>query len=181
MMEEIHLDTSGPAAAPTAFYSNKTLSAPLSPPRPARTTAAAPTTVTTATTTGIGTTTAATAIVAARTATMVKTAVATPPATPPWFPTAPPPTTAGVPRHARRMCRGTLPCIPPRRPPASNGRRLSWPRRGLTPHRALSLGSSSSTSRPLLRLLQAGHGLGPAVARELFQHHGATAAPQLGQ
>jgi hypothetical protein len=32
MMEEIHLDTSGPAAAPTAFYSNKTLSAPLSPP-----------------------------------------------------------------------------------------------------------------------------------------------------
>jgi hypothetical protein len=38
MMEEIHLDTSGPAAAPTAFYSNKTLSAllspPLAPPRP---------------------------------------------------------------------------------------------------------------------------------------------------
>jgi hypothetical protein len=34
MREEIHLDTSGPAAAPTAFYSNKTLSAPLSPPRP---------------------------------------------------------------------------------------------------------------------------------------------------
>jgi hypothetical protein len=34
MMEEIHLDTSGLAAAPTAFYSNKTLSAPLSPPRP---------------------------------------------------------------------------------------------------------------------------------------------------
>jgi hypothetical protein len=38
MMEEIHLDTSSPAAAPTAFYSNKTLSAPLSlplaPPRP---------------------------------------------------------------------------------------------------------------------------------------------------
>jgi hypothetical protein len=37
-MEEIHLDTSGPAAAPTAFYYNKTLSAPLSsplaPPRP---------------------------------------------------------------------------------------------------------------------------------------------------
>jgi hypothetical protein len=32
MMEEIHLDTSGPAAAPTAFYSNKILSAPLSPP-----------------------------------------------------------------------------------------------------------------------------------------------------
>jgi hypothetical protein len=31
-MEEIHLDTFGPAAAPTAFYSNKTLSAPLSPP-----------------------------------------------------------------------------------------------------------------------------------------------------
>jgi hypothetical protein len=34
MMEEIHLDTSGPATAPTAFYSNKTLSAPLSPPCP---------------------------------------------------------------------------------------------------------------------------------------------------
>jgi hypothetical protein len=38
MMEEIHLDTSGPAAAPMAFYSNKMLSAPLSsplaPPRP---------------------------------------------------------------------------------------------------------------------------------------------------
>jgi hypothetical protein len=32
MMEEIHLGTSGPTAAPTAFYSNKTLSAPLSPP-----------------------------------------------------------------------------------------------------------------------------------------------------
>jgi hypothetical protein len=34
MIEEIHLDTSGPAAASMAFYSNKTLSAPLSPPRP---------------------------------------------------------------------------------------------------------------------------------------------------
>jgi hypothetical protein len=34
MMEEIHLDTSGLAAAQTAFYSNKMLSAPLSPPRP---------------------------------------------------------------------------------------------------------------------------------------------------
>jgi hypothetical protein len=38
MMEEIHLDTSGSATAPTAFYSNKTLSAPLlsplAPPRP---------------------------------------------------------------------------------------------------------------------------------------------------
>jgi hypothetical protein len=32
MMEEIHLDTSGPAAAPTAFYSNKTPLAPLPPP-----------------------------------------------------------------------------------------------------------------------------------------------------
>jgi hypothetical protein len=32
MMEKIHLDTSGPAAASTAFYSNKTLSAPLLPP-----------------------------------------------------------------------------------------------------------------------------------------------------
>jgi hypothetical protein len=32
MMEEIHLDTSGLAAAPTVFYSNKTLSAPLSLP-----------------------------------------------------------------------------------------------------------------------------------------------------
>jgi hypothetical protein len=32
MMEEIHLDISGPAAAPTAFYSNKTLPAPLPPP-----------------------------------------------------------------------------------------------------------------------------------------------------
>jgi hypothetical protein len=32
MMEEIHLDISGPAAAPTAFYSNKMLFAPLSPP-----------------------------------------------------------------------------------------------------------------------------------------------------
>jgi hypothetical protein len=31
-MEEICLDTSSPAAAPTAFYSNKTLSTPLSPP-----------------------------------------------------------------------------------------------------------------------------------------------------
>jgi hypothetical protein len=34
MMEEIHLDTSGLAAAPTSFYSNKTPSAPLPPPRP---------------------------------------------------------------------------------------------------------------------------------------------------
>jgi hypothetical protein len=34
MMEEICLDTSDPAAAPTTFYSNKTLSASLSPPRP---------------------------------------------------------------------------------------------------------------------------------------------------
>jgi hypothetical protein len=34
MMEKIHLDTSDPAAAPTAFYSNKTMSAPLSPSRP---------------------------------------------------------------------------------------------------------------------------------------------------
>jgi hypothetical protein len=38
MMEEIHLDTSDPAAAPTTFYSNKTPPAPLSsslvPPRP---------------------------------------------------------------------------------------------------------------------------------------------------
>jgi hypothetical protein len=32
MMEEIHLDTSGPAATLTAFCSNKTLSAPLLPP-----------------------------------------------------------------------------------------------------------------------------------------------------
>jgi hypothetical protein len=32
MMEEIHLDTSSPAAAPTAFYSNEMLSAPLPPP-----------------------------------------------------------------------------------------------------------------------------------------------------
>jgi hypothetical protein len=32
MMEEIHLNTSGPAAALTMFYSNKTMSAPLSPP-----------------------------------------------------------------------------------------------------------------------------------------------------
>jgi hypothetical protein len=32
MMEEIHLDTSGPATAPTALYSNKMLSAPLSLP-----------------------------------------------------------------------------------------------------------------------------------------------------
>jgi hypothetical protein len=38
MMEEIHLDTSGPTAASMAFYSNKMMSAPLSsplaPPRP---------------------------------------------------------------------------------------------------------------------------------------------------
>jgi hypothetical protein len=34
MMEDIHLDTSCLAAALTAFYSNKTLFAPLSPPRP---------------------------------------------------------------------------------------------------------------------------------------------------
>jgi hypothetical protein len=38
MMEDIHLDTSGPAVTPTAFYSNKTMSASLSPllapPRP---------------------------------------------------------------------------------------------------------------------------------------------------
>jgi hypothetical protein len=38
MMEEIHMDTSGPAAAPTTFYSNKTplapLPPPLAPPRP---------------------------------------------------------------------------------------------------------------------------------------------------
>jgi hypothetical protein len=33
MMEEIHLDTFGPATAPTAFYSNK-MSPPLAPPRP---------------------------------------------------------------------------------------------------------------------------------------------------
>jgi hypothetical protein len=32
MMEEIHLDTSSPAAAPMAFYSNKTSPAPLPPP-----------------------------------------------------------------------------------------------------------------------------------------------------
>jgi hypothetical protein len=32
MMEEIHLDTSGPAAAPTVFYSNKMSFAPLLPP-----------------------------------------------------------------------------------------------------------------------------------------------------
>jgi hypothetical protein len=38
MMEEIHLDTSGPTATPTTFYSNKTMSSPLSsllaPPHP---------------------------------------------------------------------------------------------------------------------------------------------------
>jgi hypothetical protein len=38
MMEDIHLDTSSPAVTPTAFYSNKTMSASLSPllapPRP---------------------------------------------------------------------------------------------------------------------------------------------------
>jgi hypothetical protein len=34
MMEAIHLDTSCPSAALTAFYSNKMLSAPLSPPHP---------------------------------------------------------------------------------------------------------------------------------------------------
>jgi hypothetical protein len=32
MMEEIHLDTSGRAAAPTSFYSNKMSRAPLPPP-----------------------------------------------------------------------------------------------------------------------------------------------------
>jgi hypothetical protein len=32
MMEEIHMDASGPAAAPMAFYSNKTSPAPLSSP-----------------------------------------------------------------------------------------------------------------------------------------------------
>jgi hypothetical protein len=32
MMKEIQVDTSGPTAAPTAFYSNKTLFAPLLPP-----------------------------------------------------------------------------------------------------------------------------------------------------
>jgi hypothetical protein len=32
MMEKIHLDTSGPAASPTAFYSNKMPPAPLPPP-----------------------------------------------------------------------------------------------------------------------------------------------------
>jgi hypothetical protein len=106
MMEKIHLDTSGPAAASTVFYSNKTLSAPLLRlwrrlARLVRITAAAPATIMEATIAGIGTTTAAMAVVAARTATMVETAVATPPATPPWFPTAPPPTTDGVPRHGR--------------------------------------------------------------------------------
>jgi hypothetical protein len=34
MMEEIHLNTSGPAAVPTAFYSNKTPPASLAPPHP---------------------------------------------------------------------------------------------------------------------------------------------------
>jgi hypothetical protein len=34
MMEEIHLDTSGPATAPTTFYSNKMSLAPLPPPCP---------------------------------------------------------------------------------------------------------------------------------------------------
>jgi hypothetical protein len=38
MMEEIHLDTSGPAASPTTFYSNKMplapLPSPLAPPHP---------------------------------------------------------------------------------------------------------------------------------------------------
>jgi hypothetical protein len=81
MMEEIHLDTSCPAAAPTAFYSN-----------------------------GNGNNNnrhrnnnRRYGVVVTRTVTMVETAVATPPTTPPWFPTASPPTTTGVPCHGRRL------------------------------------------------------------------------------
>jgi hypothetical protein len=88
MMEEIHFDTSGLAAAPTAFYSNKMPPAPLPLPL-IRTTAATTATVTAAATTGIGTTTAATAVV---------TAITT---TPLWLPTAPPPTTVVVPHYGR--------------------------------------------------------------------------------
>jgi hypothetical protein len=98
MMEEIHLDTSGLAAAPTAFYSNKMLSAPLSAPRPpGKNNDSGPVNGNGSNNNCIGTTTAATVVVVTRIVTMVETVVATPP----WFPTSPPPTTAGVPRHGR--------------------------------------------------------------------------------
>jgi hypothetical protein len=136
MMEEIHMDSSGPAAAPTTFYSNKMMSAPLSPPRPpGKNNDSGP---------GNG-------------------------------------NDGNNNRHRNNnRCNGgsggknndnggnrggntsSNTTVVGRRPPASNGRRLSWPRRGLTPYRVLSPGSSSCTSRPLLCLLWAGH---PGTAR----------------
>jgi hypothetical protein len=104
MMEEIRLDTSGLAAASTVFYSNKTLFAPLSPPRPpGKNNGSGPDNGNGSSNNRHRNNNRATAVVAARTATMVKTAVATPPATPLWFLTTLPPTTAGVPHHGRRL------------------------------------------------------------------------------
>jgi hypothetical protein len=149
MMEEIHLDTSDPAAAPMTFYSNKM--PPLAPPRPpGKNNGSGPgngngngsnnnrNRNNNRRNGGSGDKNSNTTVASHSTTTNDGRGP------PPW------------PTYVNRR-RGTLPCTPARRPPASSGRRLSWPRRGHTPHRALSLGSSSCTSRPLLRLLRAGH------------------------
>jgi hypothetical protein len=103
MMEEIHLDTSGPAVAPTAFYSNKMLSAPLSPPRSlGKNNDSGPDNSNGSNNNrqrnnnrhnsgSGGKNNDNGGNRGGNTATL------------PWFPTAPPPTTAGVPRHVRRL------------------------------------------------------------------------------
>jgi hypothetical protein len=150
MMEEILLDTSGPAAAPpTEFYSNKTPLGPLSPPLasprpPGKNNGSGPGNGNGSNNNhnrnnnrrngGSGGKNSNT-IVASHSATTNDGR-----GPPPW------------PTYVNPSP-GHIAMYPARCPPASSGRMLSWPRRGLTSHRALFAGSSSSTSRPLLHLL----------------------------
>jgi hypothetical protein len=175
MMQEIHLDTSGPAIAPMAFYSNKM--SPLAPPHPPGKNNGSSSGNDNGSNNnrnrnnnrrngGSGGKNSNTTVA-------FHSATTNDGRGPPPWPTYMNPSP------------GHITMYPGRFPPASSGRRLSWPRLGLTPHRALSPGNSSCTSSPLLRLLWAGHpGTAPTRTNSrsrTLQHHGATNAPQLGQ
>jgi hypothetical protein len=150
------MDTSGSTAAPTAFYSNKMLSTPLSPP--GKNNGSGPSNSNDSNNSRhrnsnrcnggsgsknidnggncCGNTSSNTTVVSHGATTNDGRGPS------PW------PTSVNPSQGHIAMYHG---------PPDNNGRRISWPRQGLTPYRALSPGRSSCTSRPLLRLLRAGH------------------------